>query len=82
MTNLPRLELTEDPNKNNEFIIFRYSSKGKKTKQSKTSSIKRVHKKKTRNKKEKTSKNQKRFFQYILNKVSKIRLVLFMFYQI
>ena len=27
---LPRLELTEDPNKNNDFIIFRYSSKGNK----------------------------------------------------
>lgn len=30
MTNLPRLELVEDPNKNNEFIIFRKQSKGKK----------------------------------------------------
>jgi len=28
MTNLPRLELTEDPNKNNEYIIYRYPSKG------------------------------------------------------
>jgi hypothetical protein len=30
MTNLPRLELTEDPNKNNDFIIFRKQLKGKK----------------------------------------------------
>ena len=31
---LPRLELTEDPNKNNDFIIFRHSSlKSKKNKQ-------------------------------------------------
>lgn len=30
MTKLPRLELTEDPNKNNDFIIFRYQIKGKK----------------------------------------------------
>lgn len=27
---LPRLELTEDPNNNNEFIIFRHQIKGKK----------------------------------------------------
>jgi hypothetical protein len=62
MTNLPRLELTEDPNKNNEFIIFRYSSKGKKTKQSKTSSIKRVHRKKHGTKKRKHRKTRKGFF--------------------
>lgn len=30
MTNLPRLELTEDPNKKNDFIIFRKKLKGKK----------------------------------------------------
>lgn len=29
MTDLPRLELTEDPNKKNDFIIFRYSVKDK-----------------------------------------------------
>jgi hypothetical protein len=27
---LPRLELTEDPNKKNDFIIFRHQIKGKK----------------------------------------------------
>jgi len=32
MTNdLPRLELTPDPNKNNDFIIFRHPSKGVKS---------------------------------------------------
>ena len=30
MTNLPRLELTEDPNKKNDFIIFRHQIHGKK----------------------------------------------------
>jgi hypothetical protein len=30
MTNLPRLELTEDPTKKNDFIIFRKQLKGKK----------------------------------------------------
>lgn len=42
---LPRLELTEDPNKNNDFIIFRYSSKVNKIKQSKSVTKKRIHKK-------------------------------------
>ena len=45
MTNLPRLELTEDPNKNNDFIIFRHSTKGNKIKKSKSVTKKRVHKK-------------------------------------
>jgi len=45
MTNLPRLELTEDPNKNNEYIIFRYSTNGKKTKHIKTINTKRVRRK-------------------------------------
>lgn len=49
MTELPRLELTEDPNKKNDYIIFRYQikgKKGKKTKKDKSSNIstkKRVH---------------------------------------
>lgn len=30
MTNLPRLELTEDPNKKNDFIIFRHQIGSKK----------------------------------------------------
>jgi hypothetical protein len=29
MTDLPRLELTEEPNKKNDYIIFRYSIKDK-----------------------------------------------------
>lgn len=29
MKNLPRLELTENPDKNNDYIIFRQSSKTK-----------------------------------------------------
>lgn len=64
MTNLPRLELTEDPNKNNDFIIFRHSSKGKKIKQTKSVTKKRIHKKKhgTRKKKTKHRKTRKGFF--------------------
>jgi hypothetical protein len=62
MGDLPRLELTEDSTKNNDFIIFRYSSKGKKIKQSKTSSKKRVHKKKHGTKKRKHRKTRKGFF--------------------
>lgn len=65
MKNLPRLELTEDPNKNNDYIIFRHSSlKGKKNKQTKSVTKKRVHKKKhgTRKKKTKHRKTRKGFF--------------------
>jgi len=65
MTSLPRLELTEDSNKNNDFIIFRHSSlKGKKNKQTKSVTKKRVHKKKygTINKKTKHRKTRKGFF--------------------
>ena len=51
MTNLPRLELTEDPNKNNDFIIFRHTSKGKKIKLNKSVIKKRVYKKKHTTKK-------------------------------
>ena len=60
--NLPRLELTEDPNKNNDFIIFRHTSKGKytskgkkskKTKQRESTRKKRVYKKKHGNRKSK-----------------------------
>jgi hypothetical protein len=53
---LPRLELTEDPNKNNDFIIFRYSSKGKKIKQSKSVTKKRVTPKVKTTKKRRTRK--------------------------
>lgn len=59
---LPRLELTEDPNKNNEFIIFRYSSKGKKIKQNKSVTKNRVHKKNHGTKKRKHRKTRKGFF--------------------
>jgi hypothetical protein len=51
MKNLPHLELTENPNKNNDFIIFRHSYKGKQTKSSftkKYSSKKNTKKSKTR----------------------------------
>jgi len=51
MTNLPRLELTEDPNKNNEYIIFRYSTNGKKTKNNKIINNKRVRRKHSTTKK-------------------------------
>ena len=60
--NLPRLELTEDPNKNNDFIIFRYSSKGKKIKQSKSVTKKRVIPKGKRTKKIRTRKSRKGIF--------------------
>jgi hypothetical protein len=65
MTNLPRLELTEDPNKNNDYIIFRHSSlKGKKNIQTKSVTKKCVRKKKhgTRKKKTKHRKTRKGFF--------------------
>ena len=59
---LPRLELTEDPNKNNDFIIFRYSSKGKKIKQSKSVTKKRVTPKGKTTKKRRTRKSRKGLF--------------------
>lgn len=71
MTNLPRLELTEDPNKNNEYIIYRHSINGKKmNKQNKTvnnkiSNSKTVLTKKPRKygtKKKRTRKSRKGFF--------------------
>lgn len=58
---LPRLELTEDPNKNNDFIIFRNPSKGKKIQQSKSITKKRLHKKKHGTKKRKHRKSRKGF---------------------
>jgi hypothetical protein len=61
MTNLPRLELTEDPNKNNDFIIFRHPTKGNKIKQNKSVTKKRVHKKKHGTKKRKHRKSRKGF---------------------
>lgn len=51
ITNLPRLELTENPDKKSDFIIFR-NSMNKKTK-------KHVLKKKTRTRKTRTRKTRK-----------------------
>lgn len=62
MTNLPRLELTEEPNKNNDFIIFRNPSKGNKIKKSKSFTKKRAYKNKTWNKKRKHIQSRKGFF--------------------
>ena len=60
MTNLPRLELTEDPNKKNDFIIFRKQLKGKKASKG-SASLKKSSSKKTRkNRKGKTRKHKKR----------------------
>jgi hypothetical protein len=57
MTNLPRLELTEDINKNNDFIIFRNASKDEKIK---NHSNKHVYKKKhTTKRKRRNSKGKK-----------------------
>lgn len=58
---LPRLELTEDPNKNNDFIIFRHSTKGKKIVQSKTITKKHLHKKKHTIKKTRRRRSRKGF---------------------
>ncbi len=63
MTNLPRLELTEDPNKKNDFIIFRHQMKGKKVPKSSPgyASLKKISSKKTRkHRKTKTRKHKKR----------------------
>jgi hypothetical protein len=66
MTNLPRLELTEDPNKKNDFIIFRHQIKGKKMPKGSTGSASfskkvQLSSKKTRKyRKTKTRKHKKR----------------------
>jgi len=63
MKELPRLELTEDPNKKNDYIIFRHSIKGKikktgtKKRVDKKVITKRARTKKYRNGKTKRSKN-------------------------
>jgi hypothetical protein len=61
MTNLPRLELTEHANKNNDFIIFRHALKSIKSKQHKYTTQKRGHKKKYTTTR-KTSRKRKGFF--------------------
>ena len=60
MTNLPRLELTEDPNKKNDFIIFRKQLKGKKVPKSSVGLKKSLSKKTHKHKKTKTRKHKKR----------------------
>jgi len=56
---LPRLELTEDPNKKNEFIIFRHRIKGKKEPKGYSDSKKITSKKKLKHKRVKTRKHKK-----------------------
>ena len=60
---LPRLELTERPNKNNDFIIFRYPLKSNKP-QNKITTKKHILRKKNGTKKRKTKhgKTRKGFF--------------------
>jgi hypothetical protein len=55
MTELPRLELYEDPNKKNDFIIFRNQTKSDKAflKKKREKTNKKIHKK------HKTRKNKK-----------------------
>jgi len=60
MTNLPRLELTEDPNKKNDFIIFRKQLKGKKVPKGSASFKKSSSKKTRKHRKGKTRKHKKR----------------------
>ena len=55
MTNLPRLELTENPDKKSDFIIFRKSSLEKRTKKNTKKS-----KRKTKKSKRKTRNNRKK----------------------
>jgi hypothetical protein len=64
MTNLPRLELTEDPNKNNDFIIFRHSINSTKIKDTKITNAKTVTKKRRKHstKKRKSRKSTRKGF--------------------
>ena len=55
MKQLPRLELTEDPNKKNDFIIYRKEGKHKSKKRNMERKHKRTHKRKHR-------KSRKSFF--------------------
>ena len=63
MSNLPRLELIEDPNKKNDFIIFRHQIGNKKVptfhKNSKILSKTIRHKRRTKTRKHKTRKHKK-----------------------
>lgn len=66
MSNLPRLELTEDKSnlKNNDYIIFRHESKGNKKgiKSKKNVSKKHITKKRKRHEKKTHKKSRKGFF--------------------
>jgi hypothetical protein len=66
MKELPRLELTEDPNKKNDYIIFRNSIKGK---IKKTSTQKRIDKKvrSKRYRNGRTKKSKKGFLNIFYN---------------
>ena len=56
---LPRLELTENPNQKNDFIIFRKQIKGKKVPSLSKPNIKLSSKKTRKHKKGKTRKHKK-----------------------
>jgi hypothetical protein len=67
MKDLPRLELTENPNKNNEYIIFRHSVMGNKNKNknkimtaNKIMTKKRIYKRKYGTKKIRKNTNSKK----------------------
>jgi len=67
MKDLPRLELTADPNKNNEYIIFRHDVNDKKrkmvTQKRKKYSTKKYSTKKNKStRKKKSRKSRKGFF--------------------
>lgn len=64
MKDLPRLELTADPNKNNEYIIFRNDLNYTKVKQTKTVNTKMGTQKRRKHstKKKKSRKSRKAFF--------------------
>ena len=57
---LPRLELTEDPNKKNDFIIFRKQLKGKKVSKGSEVSKKSSSKKTRKHRKIKTRKHKRK----------------------
>lgn len=62
MTELPRLELFDEENKNNEYIIFRNKFKSKKTRKTRKTSIKRQRHKKKHNTKKIKTRRKKGFF--------------------
>ena len=66
LKNLPRLELTKDPNKEDDFVIYRYSTKTKTYKKSKLERKNKTHRNKThRNKKKKHNKSNKGLFGFM-----------------